>query len=333
MKVIRASDIHQAYRQGMRYLFEYGTVENSRNGKVVVAPTPVTTMFLNPSRRVMTDPTRDCNPFFHMMETIWMFAGRKDVAFVSQFNKRMAEYSDDGWTLNAAYGHRWRQWFGRDQLVDAYNELYSNPDSRRCVISMWDPRDDGGWPSKDFPCNTHIYFRAKKVMKDMHVLDMTVCNRSNDIYWGLYGANAVHLSCLHELMANSLGMGLGTWYQVSNNYHIYPDNLPKPFEVMVEDLMKPSVNCASLYNDPLNTYHTEHPVGGEFVLQSFLRSCERFCNHTTEGYGDSGFRFLDNVAFPMYRLWETRDMFWAEAIQDDIWKQACVEWLERRTAK
>jgi thymidylate synthase len=330
MKVITANDVYDGYRKGLRYLHEEGVEENSRNGPVLVSPVPVTTMFMNPRNRVLLDPVRDCNPFFHMMESIWMFAGRNDVKFVAQFNKRMVQFSDDGEEFNAAYGHRWRYWFGRDQIVDAHNELVLNPESRRCVIAMWDPKNDGVGESKDFPCNTHIYFRVRtEPYHNVKALDMTVCNRSNDIYWGLYGANAVHLSMLHELMANSLGLHLGIWYQVSNNYHLYPANLPKP----LSELVSADVYKDNPYLSPLWTPHNGHPVGAQYRIKSFLRSCELFCVYAQNGHLTSGFPFLDNVAFPMYRLWETRDLFWADAIRDDVWRQACVEWLERRAAK
>jgi thymidylate synthase len=321
MKVITANDVYNGYRKGLRYLHEEGVEENSRNGPVLVSPVPVTTMFMNPRNRVLLDPVRDCNPFFHMMESIWMFAGRNDVKFVAQFNKRMAQFSDDGMEFNAAYGHRWRYWFGRDQIDDAYMELLRNPESRRCVIAMWDPQNDGVGESKDFPCNTHIYFRVRtEPYHNVKALDMTVCNRSNDIYWGLYGANAVHLSMLHELMANSLGLHLGIWYQVSNNYHLYPANLPKPLSELVEAHLAPI----------RWTQDIGIPVGLKGGTHQFTHMCERFCSFPR---CDTGYPILDNVAFPMYRLWETRDLFWADAIRDDVWRQACVEWLERRAAK
>ena len=56
---------------------------------------------------------------------------------------------------------------------------------------------------------------------------MTVTNRSNDMIWGAYGANAVHMSVLLEYMAGMLGYGVGAYYQFSNNLHAYTSVLDK----------------------------------------------------------------------------------------------------------
>ncbi len=71
------------------------------------------------------------------------------------------------------------------------HRLKTYPNDRRTVVGMWDPWEDL-WEEndgKDYPCNTQIYFWERKGQ-----LNMTVCNRSNDMIWGAYGANAVHMS-------------------------------------------------------------------------------------------------------------------------------------------
>jgi hypothetical protein len=174
-----------------------------------------------------------------------MLAGRNDVAFPAQFVKRMAEYSDDGETLFGAYGYRWRQHFGYDQLDWIVDELHHNPQSRRCVLAMWNGMDttqdsdvfipglrgarDTDYISadlyvathggKDVPCNTHAYFQMREGR-----LNLTVCNRSNDMLWGALGANAVHFSMLLMYVADRIGAPVGTYYQFSNNMHLYPAN-------------------------------------------------------------------------------------------------------------
>jgi hypothetical protein len=167
-----------------------------------------------------------------------MLAGRNDIEFLKNYAKQMELYSDDGGiTQPGAYGHRWRNYFGYDQLPIVIDELKKDPMTRRCVLTMWNGfhRDlmadtdtyveevksdlekarDG---SKDVPCNTHVYF-------SLHTgkLDMTVCCRSNDIVWGAYGANAVHFSVLQEFVALAVGAPMGRMYQISNNYHAYID--------------------------------------------------------------------------------------------------------------
>jgi thymidylate synthase len=236
------------------------TVEReSRYGPVLQIPEPVIITYTHPREKVLTCPGRDANPFFHLYEAIWMLAGRRDVAPLAYYNSRMPEFSDDGHSFHGAYGYRWRHWFGYDQLGGIVNELTKDPDSRRCVLQMWDatvepPHASTEWSDpymasengKDVPCNTQAYFLLRKspdydlaygtyhpqvlsgdvkpgARMGCMYLDMTVCNRSNDIIWGMLGANAVHFAFLQEWMAARLGVEVGHYHQISNNAHVYTE--------------------------------------------------------------------------------------------------------------
>jgi len=197
-------NVNDAYNGMLEYVESNGVEEDSRNGKVLTVPHPVLICIECPYERVLFDQARRANPFFHLMEAQWMLEGRNDVAEMVKYNKRMAEFSDDGATFNGAYGYRWRHHFGYDQMTYAINELAANPHSRRVVISMWDGAQDLTSESKDKPCNTSLMFRVVD-----GCLDMTSTNRSNDLVWGLCGANAVHL------------IPIGRWYHCTNNLHVY----------------------------------------------------------------------------------------------------------------
>mgnify|MGYP003147649168 FL=1 len=85
---------------------------------------------------------------------------------------------------------------------------------------MWDPSADFQVNDHlaDVPCNTQIYFSVREGL-----VEMTVTNRSNDLIWGAYGANAVHMSILQEYVAARLELGVGRYHQFSNNLHAYVD--------------------------------------------------------------------------------------------------------------
>ena len=227
-KTISGQNINEAYALAM-YSFtnprEYVT-RDSRNGPVREIWCPVATVYTKPRERVLFDETRDCNPFFHFFEGLWMLAGRNDVKFLDRFTKNMGLYSDDGKTLHGAYGHRWRYHFPDlgtnvhlDQLDEIIRHLQHSPESRRAVLQMWDPCVDLVAPGKDVPCNTAIYFYIRE-----GELTMTVTNRSNDAIYGAYGANVVHMSMLHEYVASSIGVKVGRYYQFANSLHLYTDN-------------------------------------------------------------------------------------------------------------
>ena len=85
-----------------------------------------------------------------------MLAGRNDVPWIQGFNGKMDTYSDDGKTFHGAYGYRWRNWFGKDQLQEVMFRLGTYHNDRRAVLGIWDPHQDLVQTNdgKDYPCNT-----------------------------------------------------------------------------------------------------------------------------------------------------------------------------------
>src|SRR6185369_13562421 len=108
MREITVHNVNQALMEGLHWLLAVGEKEDSRNGLVLVSPVPVMTTYLRPCQRVLFSPMRDANPFFHLMEALWMLAGRDDLAWPLYFNSKFGAYSDNGVTVHGAYGHRWR---------------------------------------------------------------------------------------------------------------------------------------------------------------------------------------------------------------------------------
>jgi len=217
MRVIFTRNVHEALPKGLALLASEGVIQESRNGAVVRSPLPITTVYSKPSERVELHHQRNANPWFHLLESVWMLGGRNDVEMVSEFNSQMVNYSDDGETFNAAYGHRWRKHFGQDQLTTVVKALRKDKQCRRQVIAMWDGRRDLGLQSKDLPCNTQVFVQINVD----GALDIMLSNRSNDMVWGAYGSNAVHFSILHEYLAAALGVPMGIMYQVTFNMHLY----------------------------------------------------------------------------------------------------------------
>lgn len=220
MFVLDVRNVHQALPWAVQVLKDHGIQRDSRNGPVLQMPTPVTTVYRQPLERVVFWPDRDANPFLHCYEALWMLAGRNDVAPLKRYSKQFAEYSDNGVTLHGAYGKRWRDWFDgirRDQLTVIVNRLRANHDDRRCVLQMWDAPHDLDVDTKDAPCNDMATFQIDHLDR----LHMVVFCRSNDIVWGAYGANAVHFGYLLEYMATRIGVQVGTYTQVSVNWHAY----------------------------------------------------------------------------------------------------------------
>lgn len=232
MHVLRVLDVNEAYAAVVRLLLREGRRQETRNGKAFVLDAPLTVIYEQPQRRVLFDVERDANPFFGLFEALFYLVGRNDAKwldrFVHDFSSRFAE--KDG-VLHGSYGFRWRKHFDLegggnpnmpDQLDTVVRLLKANPSDRRAVIQMWDPVADLGQDKKDLPCNLTVVPRIVN-----GALNITVFNRSNDIFWGLAGANAIQFSVLQEILAGRIGVPMGLYYQISNNAHIYYSQVDK----------------------------------------------------------------------------------------------------------
>lgn len=332
MHVLHARNVEDALILGMKHIDQNGKKRDSRNGPVLTCSEPFTTVYNKPTERVMFLPERDCNPFFHFMESLWMISGRNDVAWIERFNSTFGQFSDDGVTFHGAYGYRWRNMFldpqtnePIDQLATIAAALKENRDDRRIVLQMWDTSLDLGMIGKDFPCNLVTTFRVNP----MGELDMTVFNRSNDLIWGAYGANAVHFSVLQEVMAAWIGVPVGRYWQISTNHHGYLSTFDKHKEVL---------NMSAGFSP----YEMGHVKPFPIVNGSIDRWFSELDMFMTEG-PVMGFTdpFFKKVAVPMMQAWEAwKDKDDPEFMQKALdsasriaatdWRKACVEWLERR---
>lgn len=332
---IKVDNVNEALGEGLQWLLTAGIEEPSRNGPVIVSPEPVMTTYRYPQERVLFSPERDANPFFHLFESLWMLAGRHDIAFPARFNKNYAGYSDDGVTQHGAYGYRWRSHFGYDQLPIIIKELKANSATRRAVLQMWDAtverKDDLRYAmtpgTKDAPCNTHIYFDARG-----GYVNMTVLCRSNDIYWGAYGANAVHFSVLQEYVASMAGYPVGVYRQFSNNFHLYTELYPNLKGRSAIQQLASTAADFNYYEDLHWLPLVDNPEAWDEDLRKFLQWIEK--NEVrTPNFENSFFR---HTAAPMFVSWEDRKtkasdgLSAAKCILAKDWRRACIEWIERR---
>lgn len=377
MLIINVRNVAQALPEGLALLQRYGVSEDSRNGPVIVMPCPVTTVYARPQERVLTSAVRDANTAFHLVESLWMLAGRNDAALLNHFVRDFGDrFSEDG-VIHGAYGYRWRVALGFDQLDHVVEVLRRDPNSRQAVIQMWDATDyspqevadghliqgcddlQGNW--RDRPCNTHIYLRVRGdwgrgsvIDYDHRVLDITVCCRSNDIVWGAYGANAVHFSVLQEYLAARIGVGVGTYYQVSNNYHVYVSELDRLYKrsmhhrpLTSNEAFNPGTIQDLGINSPLVT--DERYADGRVCAAPLVSAPETFDAEVAQlfhWYENKGSElcplknhFLSQVAAPImraHRLHRNGANMAALEVLRAIpggcdWRVAMTEWVQRRT--
>jgi len=319
----KVRNVNQAISEALWCLKVCGVKEQSRNGSVIVFPEPVITTYEKPQERVLFWSERDASPIFHTLECLWILAGRRDVEFVKTFNSRINAYSDDGENFNAAYGYRMRHHWGEDQLVEAIRLLKRDPNTRRCVIQLYDARDLSNQTSKDHACNTQLYFDRRGGR-----LNLTVCCRSNDLWWGAFGANAVHFSFIQEFVASAVGVPMGIYRQFSNNLHLYGEQV---YDAQKYLNTPPDPSDYDEYRRGIKP----RPIMDDNDHVEFLNDCELFCDDPF--YENSYYHsFFKEVAYPMAMVSKTRKdkagdgRVWAAKIQADDWRLATEQWIDRR---
>ena len=349
-QAIQARNVNDLFISGMQLLRSTGKEGTSRNGPVVYSPGPVTSVYMNPMERILWSPVRDANPVFHLVECLWMLAGRQDSGLLIPFSSKMGMYAEDDGDFWGAYGYRWQAQFGFEQLGALAEVLRKDPDTRRAVLQMWDSQTDLNYAEygqntipRDLPCNTHIYFDRRG-----GPLNMTVCNRSNDAVWGAYGANAVHFSFLQQVLADHLGIPVGWYAQMSNNLHFYKE-MPNAQALWETPLV----------NEPYDLYREgQVRVWRDLIkmgeLGPFLEECESFCEDLSDYISecacpgrvvdeelldaeDFNFDFIKVVAIPLVKAYLQRKRgaaHWRDylvyAPHDLDWVVAFQQWAARR---
>lgn len=366
MLTITARNVNHALADGIELLANRGECFPSRAGDVWTVQEPVTTVFRQPRERVLFSPIRDANPAFHLAEAFHMLAGRNDTKFLNLFVKDFgARFGEDDGTQHGAYGYRWRHGFGFDQIEEVIKKLRANPFDRQAVLQMWDCTTGdnyggfndlrGDW--RDRPCNLAACFRVRQEtevvggspadgmggahQERMAYLDMMVSCRSNDILMGAYGANAVHFSVLQEYMAAQLEIGVGTYTQVSWNWHMYAADLERMAAKAGAMNLKPEHQLAALWTalTPRVDYGTRgiemppHPlVDDREAFDGDVKLLLRTIEERTWALGRARLhnRFLRETALPLFRAHLTRDIDAALDIAAPDWYAAELAWLQRR---
>lgn len=331
MIILTTRSVNDALLQGVHLLKSHGVDTQSRNGATIEVTDPVVTEYRNPTHRVLLLPERRANPFFHLMEALWIMAGRQDVEWLAQFNNQMRQYSDDGVVFHAPYGYRLREEFGIDQIEAVVQMLRKDPNTRRAVMSIWSPYLDLGTDSKDIPCNDLIVFSLRD-----GVLNMLVTCRSNDIIWGAYGANAVQFSILMEYVATMVGASVGVYHQVSMSYHAYTEL--ELWKTLSENAYEKLCTGKDPYFDIDMGEKFAEPIPLVSYPRSWMQECEMFVDSVSPTRYDPKIKTLYNnkffnvVAQPMAAAWVAhkkgdRGLNVVEQMPHSDWKMAAELWL------
>lgn len=308
---------NEAWPQTVKMISRAGIEEQSRIGRVLAYPDPVTFSYTRPAERVLFCPYRRINPFLHFFEPLWILAGRRDVNFMADLVARFKEYSDDGKIFNAAYGYRLR--FPDDQIEEAVRRLRKNPADRQVVLQIRKP-DDIFYTGRDTACNISIALSVRDERLSIHVF-----NRSNDIIWGgpAGGANYPQFTTLQEYLAGRIGVKLGKYHHTTNNMHAYIDT--PDWERVKETVQYTGNPYPALGIEPFPLFD------GSKVDEYFDDDLFNF--FASDGQHRSTTPFFRNVVAPMWEAFRRYKSGEAQAyvpVAAEDWDMVLKSWLERK---
>lgn len=139
--------------------------------------------------------------------------------------------------VQSAYGYRWRNHFGRDQIRLAVEALRKDPTDRRVLVSAWDPAEDGLGTKgqKNVPCPASFNFTAQG--KELH---SSLFLRSSDIFVGLPYDVMGH-ALLMDAVAQELRLRPGILHVTLAHAHLYETHWDMTAEMMKQDPVVPEM--------------------------------------------------------------------------------------------
>lgn len=193
---------------------------------------------------------RNISDIYLLAELVWYFSGREDVKFIGSFASMWNKISDDGETVNSAYGCCIRSRYGFDQAEKIIELLKKDSASRRAVINLNVP-NPFVIETKDELCTIALQFmiRDKK-------LNCTGMMRSNDIWFG-FPYDLVFFTELQRYLAMRLEVESGTYTHFVGSFHMYDRDADKIKSIIETPTSKP------IDFDRMNLYDYCEPISNE----------------------------------------------------------------------
>ena len=156
-------------------------------------------------------------------ELLWFLAGDTNIRYLKENGVRIwDEWADENGDLGPVYGAQWRSWRGAngetvDQIANVVRQIRQTPDSRRLIVSAWNPAevDDMALP----PCHALFQFYVANGR-----LSCQLYQRSADIFLGV-PFNIASYALLTMMMAQVCGLQAGEFVHTLGDAHLYQNHL------------------------------------------------------------------------------------------------------------
>jgi len=167
------------------------------------------------------------------IELLWFLRGEGNVAFLRDNGVTIwDEWADANGDLGPVYGVQWRSWptpSGEqiDQISDVVEQIRTNPDSRRLIVSAWNPADI---PSMALaPCHALFQFYVAEGK-----LSCQLYQRSADMFLGV-PFNIASYALLTHMIAQQTGLDVGDFVWTGGDTHIYDNHVEQVTEQLSRD--------------------------------------------------------------------------------------------------
>jgi thymidylate synthase len=156
-------------------------------------------------------------------ELIWFLAGDTNIAYLKEHGVGIwDEWADANGDLGPVYGKQWRSWAapdGRvvDQIADLVTAIRHTPDSRRLIVSAWNPADVPDMALPPCHCLFQFYVAEGKLSCQLY-------QRSADVFLGV-PFNIASYALLTHMIAQVTGLGVGDFVHTLGDTHLYSNHI------------------------------------------------------------------------------------------------------------
>lgn len=210
------------YLDLMRHVRDHGVDKSDRTGTGTRSVFGYQMRFdLNAGFPLVT--TKKCHLKSIIHELLWFLQGDTNIKYLQDNGVRIwDEWADENGDLGPVYGYQWRNWptpngESIDQISKLIAMIQNNPDSRRLIVSAWNPAlvDDMALP----PCHALFQFYVADGK-----LSCQLYQRSADIFLGV-PFNIASYALLTMMVAQVCGLGLGDFIWSGGDCHLYSNHM------------------------------------------------------------------------------------------------------------
>lgn len=266
----------KAYKQLLQHIIDNGYRKEDRTG------TGTTSVFGYQMRFNLQEgfplvTTKKIHLKSIIYELLWFLKGDTNIHYLTENGVRIwNEWADENGELGPVYGHQWRNWNseGIDQIQEIINTLKNNPDSRRMVVSAWNPSvmPDTSKSFSENVANGKAALPPCHALFQFYVVDNKLScqlyQRSADVFLGV-PFNIASYALLTMMIAQVCELQLGDFVHTFGDVHIYNNHIeqvklqltrePRPLPIMK---LNPNVKdiFSFTYEDFILEGYDPHPV-------------------------------------------------------------------------